>query len=109
MTTSLASRPCFRALRLERFFPSGVLGPVDLRAFFRLAASFLRLTGLGVVRLDVSGLGVAGLLAVGLGIDAHHLRNKNVTGDRRRWDVGVREAFGGSVEVVLVAFENRPG
>jgi len=45
-TTSLARRPCLRALRAERALPWGVAGPVDCRALCWLAAICLSETTL---------------------------------------------------------------
>jgi hypothetical protein len=49
---SSESSPCLSALRRTAAFPSGVLGPVLLRAFWRFAAAFLAL----VIRAYPSGL-----------------------------------------------------
>jgi hypothetical protein len=51
-TISSQSSPCLSALRRTAAFPSGVLGPVLLRAFWRFAAAFLALE----IRSHPSGL-----------------------------------------------------
>ncbi len=48
MTMSVAWSPRVMALRLDAFFPSSVLGPVDVWAFSRLAISCFSVVDIGI-------------------------------------------------------------